>query len=105
MNIIISNFLKGLTLILFIIFFSSCSNTYRNFQKIKDMKWYRTDVKTFEVDIPEDGNYDLYFAMRHSTGYPFTSIKISVEQITPGSKEKNNNKTGFCKKTNKKEIR
>ena len=91
MNIIISNFLKGLTIILFITFFSSCTNTYRNFQKVKDMKWHRTDVKTFNVDIPEDGNYDLYFAMRHSTGYPFTSIKISVEQITPEGEEYNKN--------------
>ena len=89
MNILTSNILKGLTVILFIAFFSSCSDTYRDFQKVKDMKWHRTDVKTFEVDIPEDGNYDLYFAMRHSTGYPFTSIKILIAQINPEGEEYN----------------
>lgn len=87
MNTFTYHIIKGLTVILFIIFFSSCSNTYRDFQKVKDMKWHKTDVKTFEVDIPEDGNYDLYFAMRHSTGYPFTSIKISITQITPEGEE------------------
>ena len=89
MNIITSKFSKGLTVILFVVFFSSCSNTYRDFQKVKDMKWHKTDVKIYEVDIPEDGNYDLIFAMRHSTGYPFTSIKISVTQITPEGEEFN----------------
>ena len=87
MNIITSKFSKGLTVILFIAFFSSCSNIYRDFQKVKDMKWHRTDVKTYEVEIPEDGNYDLFFAMRHSTGYPFTTIKISIEQINPEGEE------------------
>ena len=89
MNIITSAFLKGLTVILFITFLSSCSNTFRDFQKVKDMKWERTDIKTYEVDIPEDGNYDLFFAMRHSTGYPFTTIKISVTQISPEGEEFN----------------
>lgn len=83
----ILNFSTGLTVILFFILFPSCSDTYRDFQKVKDMKWERTDTKIFEVDIPEDGNYDLYFAMRHSTGYPFTSIKILVLQINPEGEE------------------
>jgi len=51
------------------------------------MKWERADVKTFEVNISEDGEYDLFFAMRHSYGYPFTSIKINILQITPEGKE------------------
>jgi len=72
-------------------FFTACNDTYRDFQSVKDMKWYDTDVKTFDVTISEDGNYDLIFAMRHSTGYPFTTIKVNMEQITPEGKisEKN----------------
>lgn len=78
------------SLIIFFIFatsfFTACNDIYRDFQSVKDMKWYDTDVKTFNVTIPEDGNYDLIFAMRYSTGYPFTSLKINIKQITPESK-------------------
>lgn len=64
-------------------FLVSCSDTYNNYKNIEGLKWYKKDVKTFEVNIPEDGSYDLFFAMRHLIGYPFTSIKIKIEQITP----------------------
>ena len=87
MNTFTSHIIKGLTVILFIIFFSSCSNTYSDFQKVEDLKWFRTDIKTFEVDIPEDGNYDLFFALRHSSGYPFRNIGVKFVQITPDGKE------------------
>jgi len=77
-------------LVIFVIFsvsfFTACNDIYRDFQSVKDMKWYDTDVKTFDVTIPEDGNYDLIFAMRHSTGYPFTTIKINIEETMPGGK-------------------
>ncbi len=84
-NIILISFITAAT------FFTACNDIYRNFQSVKDMKWYKKDVKTFNVSIPEDGNYDLIFAMRYSTGYPFTSIKINIEQTTPEGKmsEKN----------------
>ncbi len=67
-------------------FLNACNDIYRDFQSVKDMKWYDTDVKTFNVTIPEDGNYDLIFALRHSTGYPFTSIKVHFEETTPDEK-------------------
>ena len=78
-------------LILAFALLSSCSNTYKEHQKIKDLKWQKTDIKTFEVNIKEDGVYNLFFTMRHSVGYPFTSIKIKIEQITPNEEifEKN----------------
>ncbi len=84
-NIILISFFTAVT------FFTACNDIYRNFQSVKDLKWYKKDVKTFNVSIPEDGNYDLVFALRHSTGYPFTSIKINIEQTTPEGKvlEKN----------------
>ena len=68
------------------LFFSSCSDTYREFQSIRDMKWEKKDVKKFEVNITEEGEYDLFFAMRHSAGYPFTSIKVNILQNTPDGK-------------------
>lgn len=67
----------------FLLFCVSCSNVFSDHQKIDDMQWHRSDVKTFEVDISENGEYDIYFTMRHSTGYPFRNIGIKIEQITP----------------------
>ncbi len=82
--------MKKLSLYLFItviaLSLTSCSDTYRNFQSVEGLKWFDNDVKTFNVNIPEDGNYDLFFAMRHSTGYPFTTIKVEIEQTTPQNK-------------------
>lgn len=81
------NHIKIYTIFLLSILFASCSDTYNNFQSVKDLKWEKSDTKTFEVNITEDGNYDLFFAMRHSTGYPFTSIKVLITQKTPQGKE------------------
>jgi gliding motility-associated lipoprotein GldH len=69
--------------LLFLFFITSCTNAYKDHQKVEDMKWFRSDVKTFDVDIPNDGNYDIFFTMRHSTGYPFRNIGVRIEQITP----------------------
>jgi len=78
---------KYLLFIPVFLFLFSCNETFRDFQKVEDMKWHRNDVKKFKVNIPEDGSYDLFFAMRHSTGYPFTSIKILINQLTPDGNE------------------
>ena len=82
-----TNTFKFIVIFSVLITISSCSDTYRDYQKVNDMQWYRTDVKTFELDIPKDGNYDLYFAMRHSSGYPFRNIGVKIEQITPEGNE------------------
>lgn len=69
-------FLFGLS---FLTFLYSCSSVYSEHKEIKDLKWFKKDVKTFEVEITKAGEYDLFFAMRHSIGYPFTSIKVNIE--------------------------
>ncbi len=81
------SFRNFLYIIILTSFFSACNDIYRDFQSVKDMKWYDTDVKTFDVTIPDDGNYDLIFAVRHSTGYPFTTIKINIEETMPDGKK------------------
>jgi gliding motility-associated lipoprotein GldH len=76
--------MKRFTLIISsLLILSSCNETYRDIQKIDDLKWFREDTKIFEVTIPDDGLYDLYFVFRHSSGYPFTSIKIKLDQTGP----------------------
>ncbi len=72
---------------LVVLLIASCSYTYKDFQAVEDLKWKKSDVKTFEVEITENGNYDLFFAMRHLTGYPFTTIKVLISQITPDGNE------------------
>jgi gliding motility-associated lipoprotein GldH len=73
-------FIPGL---LFILILSSCNQVYRDFEEVKEMKWYKSDVKTFEFDIKNEGNYDLIFCMRHSTGYQFMTIKTKISMTTP----------------------
>ncbi|NPA45395.1 MAG: gliding motility lipoprotein GldH [Chlorobi bacterium] len=79
--------MKNLLFILtFLVLLSSCSDVYREFKKFDDLKWDKNDVKTFEVNINKDGEYDLFFALRHYTGYPFTTLKIEVTQIAPNGR-------------------
>jgi len=70
-----------------ILLMTSCNDMYRDFQTVKDMKWYKDDIKIFNVEISEEGEYDLFFTMRHSAGYPFTTIKVDILQITHKGKE------------------
>ena len=65
----------------FIALLNSCSSVYSEHKEIKDLKWFKKDTKIFEVEITKAGEYDLFFAMRHSIGYPFTSIKINIEHL------------------------
>jgi len=74
---------KIIFIIIISISFSACTETYRSFQKVEDMKWYKNDVKIFKVDIKESGNYDLTFAFRYATLYPFKDIKITIAKKTP----------------------
>jgi gliding motility-associated lipoprotein GldH len=78
---------KFLLLILSSILLSSCSDIYRKFEKVEDMKWYKSDAKKFTVDIKENGNYDLIFAFRYATMYPYKSIKVLFTKKTPDSEE------------------
>jgi len=74
---------KNIFIILIIVSFSACTETYRSFQKIEDMKWHKSDVKIFKVEIEESGNYDLTFAFRYATLYPFKNIKVTIAKKTP----------------------
>lgn len=62
---------------------SSCNNVHREFHKVENMKWYKNDKKKFEVDIKESGNYDMLFAFRYATLYPYRNIKILITKTLP----------------------
>lgn len=74
---------KTLTIIALISIISSCNNVYSEFQKVPDMKWYKNDIKKFTVNIEENGNYDLLFAFRYATLYPYRNIKILITKTLP----------------------
>ena len=67
-------------LIIIFLFALGCNNVYRDFEEIENLKWEKSDIKKFEVNIPSDGNYDLYFALRYITGYPYTNIKVNISE-------------------------
>ena len=50
------------------------------------MQWYKKDIKKFKVKISKNGNYDLVFAMRYPTGYPYRNIKVRISQISSDGK-------------------
>ncbi len=57
-----------------------CTRVYEDYQEIKDLKWYKKDAQTFHVKIPEDGNYNILFFMRHTIGFPFKNLKIYIKK-------------------------
>ena len=61
-----------------IFFFIECRNVYRNFSEIPSLKWYKKDVLKFKVNINEDGIYDLFFALRYTTGFPYRNISVKI---------------------------
>ena len=69
------------------ILIQSCNNYYSDYSSIKDMKWFKEDIKTFKVNIKEAGNYNLYFTMRFPTGYPYINIKANISMIKPNNEE------------------
>lgn len=74
---------KNLLIILISIFFlSSCSEVFRDFKPVKDMKWFRKDAKIFKVNIPEKARYNFIFAMRFPTGFPYKNIKIKITRVS-----------------------
>lgn len=79
---------KLLVLSLFIsVILSSCTDLYRGFSKVKDLKWYKSDAKKFTVDIKKDGYYDLIFAFRYATAYPYNNIKVIISKKNPSGEE------------------
>ncbi len=79
--------MKHLLFFSFILILLSCSNTYNEYQSVNDLKWYKNDIKTFDVSIEKSGEYDLFFEFRHVTGYPFKQINIEITHISPSRKE------------------
>lgn len=72
-----------LSVIGLIIILNSCNTVFEEHQDVDDLQWYENDKKTFEVDISERGKYDVYFALRYATGFPYKVMKINVIHSGP----------------------
>ena len=64
-------------------FFISCGDVYRGFETVSSMKWYKKDKKTFDVEIKEDGTYDLIIALRYPTGFQYKNVKLKISETSP----------------------
>lgn len=61
------------------LFLSACGDVYSEYQKVPDLQWTKKDSKTFEFQIEEEGNYDLVFALRYATMFPYKVLKIQID--------------------------
>lgn len=51
-------------------------------------QWKKEDIKTFEIDIKEDGNYTINFDFSHVYDYQFNKVPIVFEiENESGNKE------------------
>ncbi len=69
-----------------LLFLSSCTDVYRDFQSISGMRWFQKDKKNFDVKIKENGNYDLIFSMRYPTGFQYKNVDIKISRVSPDGK-------------------
>ncbi len=80
--------IKSIRFVLLLSFFLvACRDVYRNFEGTSDLRWYKNDIKKFDVRIREKANYDIYFAIRYTTGFPKKQISVRISQITPEGKD------------------
>jgi len=73
---------KNIVILLTLILLSSCSDVFREFQSVTDMKWYKKDAKIFRVNISKEAKYDFIFAMRYPTGFPYNRIKVKITRVS-----------------------
>ncbi|MDD3875881.1 MAG: gliding motility lipoprotein GldH [Bacteroidales bacterium] len=76
---------KFLILCITVIFFAACnqSNVFEKHHELKDNKWLKTEIITFQVEIENPDNYDIIIAIRHASFYPFANVLMGLTIETP----------------------
>jgi len=73
--------------------FTSCNNNkvYDRFKKLSPgIDWMRSKKIQFQPSISDTAiPYDIFFTVRHHTGYPHGILKVNVERISPSGKKMN----------------
>ncbi len=70
---------------------SACNSkrVYDEYQFMVDANvfWPKSDVKTFEIPVPEAGSYVGYLVIRHSFMIGISNIPVKVELTAPSGKK------------------
>ena len=80
--------LSAISLLFAATLFLSCdgSKIYRNIDDFEDNRWAKTDVRTFEFDIPAEGDYNLTVLFSHVYDTPLSNIPLVIKIETPDGK-------------------
>ena len=73
--------------IMFGALFTSCSNIYSRYESVPDMQWTKADAKQFTFDIKEEADYDMIFALRYATLFPYPVLQTTIEIAHPDGTE------------------
>lgn len=68
--------IKSLFLLLFLCFFGGCTSSviFEDYQNIPREKWEINSDIQFEVEIPQNGDYDFILCIRHTTDYEMANL-------------------------------
>mgnify|MGYP002526435807 CR=1 FL=1 len=63
---------------------TSCSRLpiYSQYQHIDSEGWEKTDTLHFTIPVKQQGQYDIQLGMRTDSYYPYTQVKVVVNQKT-----------------------
>ncbi|MCH8330566.1 MAG: hypothetical protein IH946_04170 [Bacteroidetes bacterium] len=77
--------MKKFSFPLMLLLMTSCGgHLVKEFTDIPMLVWERDNVLSFPVDIPDDKQkYEMTFALRHSSLYPYSTIKIRFKITLP----------------------
>lgn len=82
--------MKKFTLLpLLFLLFVACDNgkIHSEFDRnFKDNRWFKNDVRTFEFEIEEAGEYSIDFDLGYIFDYPLNAIPITTEMTLPDGK-------------------
>jgi gliding motility-associated lipoprotein GldH len=76
----------GFTIFLLLLILTACSQDkiYEKHIKFESYSWNRFKDVLFEVPIEDiKCNYNFYFAIKHTTQYPYKSLRINFTIYTP----------------------
>ncbi len=76
--------LRLLTLILPLALLASCGSfwEYRSLHEFAQFTWNKSDIRTFEGEVSQDGVYDVYVLFRHVQGFPYQDMKMNFQMKT-----------------------
>lgn len=74
-------------LLLSIVLYTACTERelYNHYANIPASGWEIQDNKTFTIDVPSQGYYDIDMFVRHNSEYKYRNLWLFVDHINPDS--------------------